>query len=417
MQKNALYAQSGGVTSVINASACGVIQTARAHPDRIGRVFAADNGILGVLNEDLIDLDQESPETIAALKHTPGGAFRSCRFDLGDFESHRHQYERLIEVFEAHDIGYFFYNGGGGSMLTARKVAWLSEKMGHPIVCMGIPKTIDNDLPLTDTSPGFGSAAKYIATSVREVSFDLSSMATTSTKVFVLEVMGRHAGWLAAAAGLAFEGEDPPLLLLLAEVPHDSARFLNALRDKVHRHGWCIVVAAEGLRCVDGQFCGVEQASPIFGHEQLGGLAPKLAHQIREGLGYKTHWAVSDYFQRSARHLASAVDVEQAYAVGRAGVELALAGKNAMMPVIRRLSSRPYFWEIDAVNLTEVADVEMPVPPSFIREDGYGITEVAREYMAPLIEGESYPPFVHGLPDYARIRGVKVPKKLSAWGG
>lgn len=415
MPRNILYAQSGGVTAVINASACGVIETARRHPHAFGKVFAAREGILGVLREELYDLSFEDERQIAALRHTPGGAFGSCRRDLGDPETHPEQYARLVEVFRAHDIGTFFYNGGGGSMLTAAKVARYARAAGLDLTVIGIPKTIDNDLPHTDTSPGFGSAAKYIATSVLEVSLDLRAMAGTSTKVFILEVMGRHAGWLAAAAGLAFEGDDTPLLILLAEVEFDQARFLRALHDKVARHGWCIVVAAEGLMC-QGQFCTQAEASEVFGHEQLGGLAPSLA-QLTRSAGYKTHWAVSDYFQRSARHLGSRVDVDQAYACGEGAVRFALEGRTDLMVTIRRTTDTPYLWTLGSVPLESVADVEMPVPDEFIRADGYGITDAARRYMRPLIQGEDIPPFRDGLPAFADLRLALAERFLANWTG
>ncbi|MDM7322059.1 MAG: 6-phosphofructokinase [Gammaproteobacteria bacterium] len=415
MPRNILYAQSGGVTAVINASACGVIETAHRHPEAFGKVLAARDGILGVLHEDLYDLSLEDADQIAALRHTPGGAFGSCRADLDDPANHPEQYERLVEVLRAHDIGYFFYNGGGGSMLTAAKVARFARARGLDLTVIGIPKTIDNDLPQTDTSPGFGSAAKYIATSVREVSLDLAAMAGTSTKVFILEVMGRHAGWLAAAAGLAFEEDDAPLILLLAEVSFDEARFLAKLDEVVARHGWCIVVAAEGLMCGD-RFCAQATTSPTFGHEQLGGLAPRLA-QLTRGHGYKTHWAVSDYFQRSARHLASRVDVEQAYACGAAAVSLALEGRTDVMVAIRRTSDEPYLWTLEGVPLEAVADVELPVPADYIRADGYGITAAARRYLRPLIQGEDIPPFRDGLPIFAELRLARVAKRLPPWTG
>ena len=413
MPKNALYAQSGGVTAVINATACGVIQTAAAHPEAIGQVFAARDGIVGALAEDLIDLSRESPETIAALRHTPGGAFGSCRFDLGRFESHRHQYERLIEVFAAHDIGYFFYNGGGGSMLTAHKVSQIGDALDYPLTTVGIPKTIDNDLAVTDCSPGFGSAAKWVATSVREAALDVASMAATSTKVFILEVMGRHGGWLAAAGGLAGEGADqPPHLILFAERPFDQARFLERVRETIARVGYCVIVAAEGLKDEHGEFLSIMHESDVYAWIQLGGVAPNLAELVKRELGVKVHWAVADYLQRSARHLASKTDVEQAYAVGRAAVEAAIGEHHAVMPVIRRLADAPYAWDIGLIELDEVADIEHHVPDEFISEDGFGITAAARRYLQPLIQGEDYPPYRDGLPDYARLRGVRVRKRL-----
>ena len=413
MPQNALYAQSGGVTAVINATACGVIQTAAQHPGDIGQVFAARDGIVGALTEDLIDLAQESPATIAALRHTPGGAFGSCRFDLGDIESHRHQYERLIDVFAAHDIGYFFYNGGGGSMLTAHKVSQIGDELGYPLTTVGIPKTIDNDLAGTDCSPGFGSAAKWVATSVREAALDVASMAATSTRVFILEVMGRHGGWLAAAGGLAGEGPDePPHIILFAERPFRQADFLERVRQTIERVGYCVIVAAEGIKDEDGEFLSIMHDSDVYAWIQLGGAAPNLAELIKRELGVKVHWAVGDYLQRSARHIASRTDVEQAYAVGRAAVEAAIGEHHAVMPVIRRLADSPYRWDIGLVELADVADIEHFVPDAYITEDGYGITAAARRYLQPLIEGEDYPPFRNGLPDYARLKDVRVARTL-----
>ena len=412
MPKNALYAQSGGVTAVINASAWGVIEAVRAHPAHFGTCYAARNGILGVLEEEILDLDEEDPLTLAALRHTPGGAFGSCRFDLGDPERNPAQYKRLVEVFHAHDIGYLFYNGGGGSMDTAHKVARIGDEMGYPITAVGVPKTIDNDMGLTDTCPGFGSAAKFIATAVREASLDVESAHTTSTQVFIIEVMGRHAGWLAAAAALAQEYDGrPPMLILMPEVPFDMADFLTHLRMAVHTHGYCVVVAAEGLKNPDGSLFSVAQSHDVYAYTQLGGVAPRLAAMIREETGLKLHWSVVDYVQRAARHLASRVDVEQAYAVGRAAVEGVVAGRKGFAPVIRRDSVRPYRWSIDHAALEEVASREEGLPSQFISPDGYGITAECREYLRPLIQGEDYPPFEAGLPCYPRIRGVLRPQR------
>ncbi|MBK1734397.1 6-phosphofructokinase [Halorhodospira abdelmalekii] len=412
MPKNALYAQSGGVSAVINASAWGVIEAVRAHPAHFGTCFAARNGILGVLEEEIFDLDEEDPLTLAALRHTPGGAFGSCRFDLGDPEKDRVQYERLVEVFQAHDIGYFFYNGGGGSMDTALKVARMGEVMDYPITAVGVPKTIDNDLPLTDACPGFGSAAKFIATVVREASLDVESAHTSSTRVFIIEVMGRHAGWLAAAAALAQEYDGrPPMLILFPEVPFDQARFLTHLQMAVHCHGYCVVVAAEGLKNPDGSLFSVAQNHDVYAYTQLGGVAPRLAELIRAETGHKLHWSVVDYVQRAARHLASRVDVEQAYAVGRAAVEGVVAGQHSFVPMIRRLSNVPYRWSIEPVPLEAVANIERGMPEEHISPDGYGITAACREYLRPLIGGEDYPPFEGGLPCYPRIQGVLRPQR------
>jgi len=414
--RNAFYAQSGGVTSVINASAAGVIETARRHKDRIGKVLAGRNGILGALHEDLIDTGRESPAAIAALKHTPGGAFGSCRYKLKSLEQDRAQYERLIEVFRAHDIGYFFYNGGGDSADTCLKVSQLSATMGYPLQAIHVPKTIDNDLPITDNCPGFGSVAKYVAVSTREASMDVASMASTSTKVFVLEVMGRHAGWIAAAAALADTKAHPlPLLILFPEIPLDQAKFLAAVKAKVDAHGYCTVVVSEGLHAPDGSFVADQGLRDAFGHAQLGGVAPVIANLVKSELKLKMHWAVSDYLQRSARHIAARTDVQQAYAVGKAAVELALKGANAVMPAIVRTSNRPYRWKIGTAPLAEVANREHKMPREFITADGFGVTAKGRAYLLPLIQGEDYPPYRDGLPAYALLKNAAVRRKLAAW--
>jgi 6-phosphofructokinase len=412
-KKNAFYAQSGGVTAVINASACGVIETARQHKDKIGKVYAGRNGIIGALTEDLIDTSKETARNIAALRHTPGGAFGSCRYKLKSIEQNRAEYERLIEVFKAHNIGYFFYNGGGDSQDTAHKVSQIGEELGYPITCVGIPKTVDNDLPITDNCPGFGSVAKYIAISTREAAYDVASMAKTSTQIFVLEVMGRHAGWIAAAAGLAKEEEgDAPHIILFPEVPFDKEKFLKEVAKNVKKHDYCVVVVSEGTKYKNGKFLSDSGTKDAFGHAQLGGVAPMLANMITSELGYKHHWAVADYLQRSARHIASKTDVDQAYALGKTAVELALKGKNAVMPAIIRSSSKPYRWKIGEAALADVANVEKMMPKGFISRNGFGITEKCREYLAPLIKGEDYPPYKNGLPQYARMKNVAVPKKL-----
>lgn len=413
MRKNAFYAQSGGVTAVINASAAGVIETAREHKKVIGKVYAGRNGILGALTEDLIDTSKESKSAIAALKHTPGGAFGSCRYKLKDLESSRREYERLMEVFKAHDIGYFFYNGGGDSADTCLKISQFSEKLGYPIQAIHVPKTVDNDLPITDVSPGFGSVAKYTAVSCREAALDVASMCATSTKVFVMEVMGRHAGWIAAAAGLAKEQpDDAPHIILFPEIAFDRAAFLKKVRATVEKVGYCVIVVSEGARTADGTFLADAGTTDAFGHKQLGGVAPGIAGLVRDELGYKYHWAVSDYLQRSARHIASATDVDQAYAVGRAAVEFAIAGKNAVMPTIERKNTKKYAWTIGEAPLSKVANVEKKMPRRFISKDGFGITPSARAYLAPLIVGESYPPYKDGLPQFVRLKLEAVPKKL-----
>jgi len=412
--RNAFYAQSGGVTSVINASACGVIETARKHPDKIGKIYAGRNGIIGALTEDLIDTGQESDADIAALRYTPAGAFGSCRYKLKDLEKSKAEYERLIEVFKAHDIGYFFYNGGGDSQDTSHKVSQISQMMGYPMICVGVPKTVDNDLPITDNCPGFGSVAKYVAVSIREASFDVASMAKTSTKVFVMEVMGRHAGWIAAAGGLAAEKEgDGPHIILFPEITFDKDKFLAKVKNAVEKYEYCSIIVSEGVKGPDGKFLAETGSRDAFGHAQLGGVGPVIANMTREALGYKYHWAVADYLQRAARHVASKTDVDQAYALGKAAVEFALAGKNAVMPTVVRKSDEPYQWEIGVANLADVANVEKKMPREYITEDGFGITEACYRYLRPLISGEDYPPYKNGLPNYVQLKNVAVPKKLS----
>lgn len=412
-KRNAFYAQSGGVTAVINASACGVIETARNNPERIGKVYAGRNGIIGALTEDLIDTSAESDAAIAALRHTPSGAFGSCRYKLKGIDANRAEYERLLEVFRAHDIGYFFYNGGGDSQDTTNKVAEFSAANNYPLTCIGVPKTVDNDLPITDNCPGFGSVAKYVAVSIREAGFDVASMAKTSTKVFVLEVMGRHAGWIAAAGGLASEGPgEAPHLILFPELEFNEDEFVQRVDQCVKEHGYCAIVVSEGLRNADGGFVAESGTRDAFGHAQLGGVAPVVADLVKQKLGYKYHWAVADYLQRAARHIASATDVEQAWRLGSAAVEMALAGDNAVMPTIVRTSDEPYTWEIGKAALADVANVEKKLPRDFISADGYGITDACRRYLAPLIAGEDYPPYKNGLPDYVRLKNSAVPRRL-----
>lgn len=411
---NAFYAQSGGVTSVINASACGVIETARRHPDRIGNVYAGRNGIIGALAEDLIDTSRESAEAIASLRSTPSGAFGSCRYKLKSLEKNRREYERLIEVFKAHDIGYFFYNGGGDSADTCFKVSQLSQSMGYPLQAIHVPKTIDNDLPITDCCPGFGSVAKYVAVSTLEASMDVRSMAATSTKVFVIEVMGRHAGWIAAAGGLAGD-HGIPVVILFPEIPFDQPAFLARVDALVKYHGYCTVVVSEGCHHPDGTFLAEQGTKDAFGHAQLGGAAPVVAQMVKEALGHKFHWAVADYLQRSARHIASATDVKQAYELGQRAVELALEGKNSVMPTIERLSDEPYAYRIGTAPLDAVANAEKFMPRDFISDDGYGITEKCRRYLLPLIQGEDYPAYRDGLPAYVTLGNHAVARKLPAF--
>ena len=408
---NAFYAQSGGVTSVINASACGVIETARKHKDKIGKVFAGRNGIIGALTEDLIDTSKESASNIAALRQTPSGAFGSCRYKLKSLEANKLEYERLIEVFKAHNIGYFFYNGGGDSADTCYKISQLSKAMNYPLQAIHVPKTIDNDLPITDCCPGFGSVAKYVAVSALEASIDVKSMSLTSTKVFVMEVMGRHAGWIAAAGGL-LEDHGVPVVILFPEIVFDQKKFLARVDQLVKKHGYCTVIVSEGCHHADGTFLAEQGSKDAFGHAQLGGAAPVVANMVKQALGYKFHWAVADYLQRAARHIASKTDVQQAYELGQKAVELALAGKNAVMPTIDRISDAPYKYKIGVAELSKVANVEKFMPRNFITKDGFGITAKCKAYLTPLIAGEDYPKYKNGLPVYVNLKNVSVPKKL-----
>jgi 6-phosphofructokinase 1 len=412
-KKNAFYAQSGGVTATINTTACGVIETARKHRSRIGKVYAGRDGIIGALTEDLIDTSKEPVAAIRALRYTPGGAFGSCRYKLKGLDEHRAQYERLIEVFKAHDIGYFFYNGGNDSADTSYKVSQFAERLGYPLVCVGVPKTVDNDLAVTDCCPGFGSVAKYVATSIREAGYDVASMARTSTRVFILEVMGRHAGWITAACGLAAEQEgDAPHILLFPEIQFDQERFLARVDDTVRRHGYCTIGVSEGLRNAEGKFLSESGLRDAFGHAQLGGVAPLIANLVKDKLKQKYHWAVADYLQRSARHIASKTDVLQSYAVGKAAVELAIKGRSGVMPVIVRKSSKPYRWTVGVAELKDVANKEKMMPRDFITEDGLHITAKCRISLSPLIQGEAPPPYKNGLPDYVKLKNAPVPKKL-----
>jgi len=412
---NAFYAQSGGVTAVINASAAGVINTAALFPEKIGQVYAGQNGILGALREELIDISRESEASIQGLMTTPSGAFGSCRYKLKGIDENRAEYERLIEVFKAHNIRYFFYNGGGDSADTCQKVSEIGERLGFPLQAIHVPKTIDNDLPFTDNCPGFGSVAKYVALSTREAAFDIASMCATSTKVFILEVMGRHAGWIAGAAGLASRSEaEAPHIILFPEIAFEEERFLAKVKETVEKFGFCVIVASEGTQTADGQLLSGSTSRDAFGHVQLGGLAPKLANIIKQALGYKYHWAVADYLQRAARHIASKTDLEQAYSLGEAAVNLAMAGNNALMPTIVRVSDEPYEWKVGTAPLDEVANQEKMMPGSFFSDDGFGITEEARRYFQPLIMGEAYPNYQDGLPHYVTLDRHLAPKKTSA---
>ena len=416
MKKNALYAQSGGVTAVINASASGVIEVCRDYKDKIGALYAAQNGIIGALQENLIDTSLESDQSIATLRHIPGGAFGSCRYKMRDMADDDSEYQRLIQVFKAHNVGYFFYNGGGDSADTCLKVSQISQSMGYPIQAIHIPKTIDNDLPSTDCSPGFGSVAKYVAVSTKEAGLDIASMSASSTKVFILEVMGRHAGWIAAAAGLASQRKnEPPHIILFPEVAFDRQAFIAKVKQAVQDFGYCVVVASEGVTYAEGGLLSGSLSEDAFGHRQLGGVAPALCSMIKHSLGYKYHYAIADYLQRSARHLASKTDIEQAYAVGRSAVGKALEGKNAIMVSIQRDDAETYGWSLGEVPLTKVANGEKKMPMTFICQDGFGITQQARDYLLPLIAGEDYPPFKNGLPYYPQLKNTLITRRCQQW--
>ncbi len=414
-KKNAFYAQSGGVTAVINASACGLLETARQHADKIGKVFAGHNGIVGALMEDLIDTSVESDAAIAALKYTPGGAFGSCRYKLKSLEEHQAEYERIIDVFRMHHIGYFFYNGGNDSQDTTQKISAMSQQMGYPLICIGIPKTIDNDLVMTDSCPGFGSAAKYIATSIREGALDVATMAATSTKVFIMEVMGRNAGWLAAAGGLAAEQDgDAPHIILFPEIPYNEVQLFEKINACIAEYGHCAIIVAEGIRNIAQHHVIESSNTDAFGHHRLGGTGHVIAETIKRNLDFKCHYAVCNYLQRSARHLASQVDLDHAYAVGQTAIERALAGETDIMLTIERVQQSPYRWEVGTTPLTTVANFTKELPRHFISEDGYHITQACRDYMLPLIQGEAYPPYKNGMPDYRpNLKKVKVAKKMA----
>ncbi len=410
--KNAVYAQSGGVTSVINASAYGMIQAARKSK-AFGQLYAGLDGINGVLDENLIDLAQESSASLEALRYTPAGAFGSCRKKLQDLEKHSEEFQRIVDVLAAHDVGTFFYNGGNDSMDTVAKLATFAKQKSYPLRVIGIPKTIDNDLPITDNSPGFGSVAKYNAVSMMEASLDTEAMSRDSTKVFVLETMGRNAGWIAAATGLASRHEeDGPHLILLPEVPFNANKFLQAVTRSVTAHGICSITVSEGLQNEKGEFVSEVGGKDAFGHTQLGGVGHYIQMLVNRETKLKTHGAVLDYCQRSGRHLASGTDVSQAIACGAHAVALAEQGLSGVMVTIQRTSDRPYAWSTGHTDASNIANQEKMLTPDMIREDGYHITQKFRDYCLPLIQGEDAPPYEQGLPAYVRLKKALVPKKL-----
>jgi len=417
MKGNIFYAQSGGVTPVINATAAGVIDAYNQNRKSFGKLYIGKNGILGALKEELIDISMENKSELALLKQTPGGAFGSCRLKLNDFKKSIKDFERIYEVFKKHNIRYFFYNGGGDSQDTTNKVSKFFKERNYSIVCIGLPKTIDNDLPVTDNCPGFGSVAKYIATSTLEASLDVKSMCETSTKVFILEVMGRHAGWLAASAGVIKEKTgDAPHLILLPEIKFNQSLFLKKVKEATIKYGYCVIVASEGIKDGKNKFLSDSGLKDSFGHAQLGGVAPILSSIITEKLKYKVHWAVSDYLQRAARHIASKVDVNQAYTLGLESIKLAKTDINNIMLTIKNDSTRQnYKWSISSTNLDNVANVEKMLPKSFIKSNNFEITNSCKQYILNLIQGEDYPTYQNGFPKYAKLKCETIKKKLTSY--
>ena len=417
MKGNIFYAQSGGVTPVINATAAGVIDAYNKNKKSFGKLYVGKNGILGALNEELIDISKEDKAQLALLKQTPGGAFGSCRLKLSDFKKSKKDFDRLYEVFKKHNIRYFFYNGGGDSQDTTNKVSKFFEEKNYSIICIGLPKTIDNDLPVTDNCPGFGSVAKYIATSTLEASLDVKSMCETSTKVFILEVMGRHAGWLAASAGVIKEkAGDAPHLILFPEIQFNRSSFLKKVKETTIKYGYCVIVASEGIKDNKNKFLSDSGLKDSFGHAQLGGVAPVLSSIITNKLKYKVHWAVSDYLQRAARHIASTVDVEQAYALGLESIKVAKLDNNNIMLTIKSTKiKQKYKWSISSTNLNNVANVEKMLPKNFIKSNGFEITRSCKEYISNLIQGEDYPSYDNGVPQYAKLECKTIKKKLPAY--
>ncbi len=417
MKGNIFYAQSGGVTPVINATAAGVIDAYNQNKKSFGKLYIGKNGILGALNEELIDISKEDKAQLALLKQTPGGAFGSCRLKLSDFKKSKKDFDRLYEVFKKHNIRYFFYNGGGDSQDTTNKVSKFFKEKNHSIICIGLPKTIDNDLPITDNCPGFGSVAKYIATSTLEASLDVKSMCETSTKVFILEVMGRHAGWLAASAGVIKEkAGDAPHLILFPEIQFNRSSFLKKVKETTIKYGYCVIVASEGIKDSKNKFLSDSGLKDSFGHAQLGGVAPVLSSIISSELKYKVHWAVSDYLQRAARHIASKVDVQQAYALGLESIKVAkLDNNNIMLTIKSTKTKQKYKWSISSTNLNNVANVEKMLPKNFIKSNGFEITRSCKEYISNLIQGEDYPSYENGIPQYAKLECKTIKKKLPAY--
>ncbi|SFR53486.1 6-phosphofructokinase [Thiomicrospira sp. ALE5] len=415
---NALYAQAGGVTAVINASAVGVIETLRQY-NQTPRIFAAINGIEGLLNEELVDLTDISDTDLDRLKNLPGGAFQACRFDLAPLAERPDQYQRLLDIFSHYDIGTFFYNGGNGSMLTAKKVADYCQSQGYPLRCIGIAKTIDNDLALSHCSPGFGSAAKFLASHFLQATLDVQSMAASSTKFFVMEAMGRNVGWLALSAGLVKDViPNLPLIILPAERAFDKAAFLAKVSSLIQSHGYCVCMASEGLCHASGECLSVAREEQAHGkvYRQFGGVAQKLAQLVEQTLGIKTHSANPDYLQRSSALCVSATDWQMAYEAGAAAVHAAQQGEHGILPLIKAstesYSNQPLTWTFENHPLADVAELEFHVPDHYISEDGMDITEAGLAYLRPLVMGERTTVWRAGLPDLRPLVWTRMVKAL-----
>ena len=399
---NALYIQSGGMTSVLNNAAYTIIKTIQKYPKKIGKLYAGIYGIVGVLEDNLLDISTLSEIQIENIKNSPGGVFGTSRYKIKSINEDFAIYETLVNIFIKYNIHYIFYNGGNDSVDTALKLSKITKKFDYKLYCIAVPKTIDNDIACTDVSPGFGSAAKYIATSMYEASIDLKSMCKTSTKVFIMEIMGRHAGWLTAASAVWKNNDsDPPHICLLPEIPFNQERFLKLVTNSVNKYGYCSIAVSEGLKDETHKFISHKNTNDTFGHTQLGGVSSVLANIIQINLGYKCHYAIPDYLQRAAKHLCSKLDIEIANAVGKAAVEFAIQQKNNVMPCIKKIQTNPYLYEIECISLDNIANVEKKMPLNFIDKENLTITSECKEYILPFVSGEVFPKYSeNGKPIY-----------------
>jgi 6-phosphofructokinase 1 len=413
---NLLVAQSGGPTAVINSSIAGVISEAGRH-ECIEEIYGGMNGVYGILQENLIDIGEENTKSIQSLKHTPAAALGTCRYKINfktDAEQAEKDMNRLFEVIEAHNIRYFFYAGGNDSQDTTNKVHLEAAKRGYDIRAIGVPKTIDNDLPHTDHTPGYGSVIKYNATTVMEVGADLRSQATDEGSCCIIEVMGRSAGWIAAGTVLAKEREDdPPHIILLPEIPFNETKFLVKAMDTVTKNGYCVVVVGEGLKDTEGNEIGADKTKlDAFGHPVLAGAAERLAEIVEPALNLKTRTVKLGYAQRAAAHYASQTDVDEAFACGEAAVRAAIEGQSGFMVKLVRESDEPYKWSTGLQPLEDIANQEAFIPRDWISEDGWLPNEKFEKYARPLIQGELHLPTKGGLPAFARLNKVAVDKVL-----